>query len=115
MKAFTISSAALIVYAPFVISYRFSIEHGQKHHLDVGNQLTILAPFGIEGSAISTTFNIFMNVLVHPNGELKINPPLSRPGDYIILQAEMDVIVLRRCYHVAATSKIYCCAYAINS
>ncbi|MDQ6644506.1 MAG: DUF1989 domain-containing protein, partial [Chloroflexota bacterium] len=51
------------------------------------------ALFGIEGSAIPTTFNIFMNVSVLPNGELKIGPPLSRPGDYIILQAEMDVIV----------------------
>lgn len=42
MKAFTISSVALIVYAPFVISYRFSIEHGQEHHLDVGKQLAVL-------------------------------------------------------------------------
>ena len=52
-----------------------------------------LAPFGIEESSIPTTFNIFMNVLVLPNGELKIDPPPSRPGDYILLQAEMDLIV----------------------
>jgi uncharacterized protein YcgI (DUF1989 family) len=52
-----------------------------------------LAPFGIKESAIPTTFNIFMNVSVLPNGELKIDPPLSRPGDYILFQAEMDMIV----------------------
>lgn len=52
-----------------------------------------LAPFGIEASAIPTTFNIFMNVSVLPGGELKIDPPLSRPGDYILLRAEMDMIV----------------------
>ncbi len=52
-----------------------------------------LAPFGIEGNTIPTTFNIFMNVLVLPNGELKIDPPLSGPGDHIILRAEMDIIV----------------------
>lgn len=52
-----------------------------------------LAPFSIEGSAIPTTFNIFMNVSVLPNGELKIDAPLSRAGDYILLRAEMDMIV----------------------
>lgn len=52
-----------------------------------------LAPFGIEGSAIPTTLNIFMNVVVLPNGELRIDPPLSRPGDYILFRAEMDLIV----------------------
>ena len=34
-----------------------------------------------------------MNVLVLPNGELRIDPPPSRLGDYILLQAEMDLIV----------------------
>ena len=57
------------------------------------NLATNLAPFGIQASAIPTTFNIFMNVSVLPNGELKIDPPLSRPGDYILLRAEMDLIV----------------------
>ncbi len=52
-----------------------------------------LAPFGIQENTIPTTFNIFMNVLVLPNGELRIDPPPSRPGDYILLRAEMDLIV----------------------
>jgi uncharacterized protein YcgI (DUF1989 family) len=52
-----------------------------------------LASFGIQASAIPTTFNIFMNVSVLVNGELKIDPPLSRAGDYILLRAEMDMIV----------------------
>lgn len=52
-----------------------------------------LAPFGIKDSSIPTSFNIFMNVSVLPNGELTIAPPLSRPGDYILLRAEMDMIV----------------------
>ena len=52
-----------------------------------------LAQFGIEGHAIPTTFNIFMNVDVLPSGELKIGPPLSRPGDFITLRAEVDMIV----------------------
>jgi len=34
-----------------------------------------------------------MNVSVKENGKIKVEPPLSRAGDYIILKAEMDLIV----------------------
>ncbi len=34
-----------------------------------------------------------MNVIVQPNGELRLDPPISKAGDYIDLQAEMDLIV----------------------
>ncbi len=30
---------------------------------------------------------------VLPSGELEIGPPLSRPGDFVDLRAEMDLIV----------------------
>jgi hypothetical protein len=52
-----------------------------------------LAPFGIAPNAIPTTLNVFMNVEVLPSGELRIGPPRSRPGDLIVLRAEMDLIV----------------------
>ena len=52
-----------------------------------------LAPFGVMPDMIPTTFNAFMNVVVLPTGELRIDPPPSRPGDYILLRAEMDLIV----------------------
>ena len=34
-----------------------------------------------------------MNVDVLPSGELRILPPRSRPGDRLVLRAEMDLIV----------------------
>ena len=52
-----------------------------------------LAPFGIEPDVIPTSFNVFMNVDVLPSGELRILPPRSRPGDRMVLRAEMDMIV----------------------
>jgi len=52
-----------------------------------------LEPFGIAGDDIPTTFNAFMNVGVSPAGELHIGPPLSGPGDFVDLRAEMDLIV----------------------
>ncbi|HEY0658193.1 MAG TPA: urea carboxylase-associated family protein [Pyrinomonadaceae bacterium] len=52
-----------------------------------------LAQFGITPDMIPTTLNIFMNVLVLPSGELRIDPPPSKAGDFILLRAEMDLIV----------------------
>jgi uncharacterized protein len=52
-----------------------------------------LAPFGIAPDAIPTSLNVFMNVDVLPSGELRILPPRSRPGDRIVLRADMDLIV----------------------
>jgi uncharacterized protein YcgI (DUF1989 family) len=57
------------------------------------NLATNLAPFGIAPDQIPTTFNVFMNVLVAPSGELTIGPPTSKAGDYLDLRAEMDLIV----------------------
>ena len=57
------------------------------------NLTTHLAAFGITPDMIPTTFNIFMNVIVLPSGELRIDPPPSRAGDHILFRAEMDLIV----------------------
>jgi uncharacterized protein YcgI (DUF1989 family) len=57
------------------------------------NLVTSLAPYGIAIDDIPTTFNIFMNVEIGGDGALAIRPPRSRPGDYIDLQATMDLIV----------------------
>ena len=57
------------------------------------NLYTSLAPFGIEPDDVPTAFNIFMNVQFDKNGKLSVDPPLSTAGDYVIFEAEMDLIV----------------------
>ena len=57
------------------------------------NLVKALAPFGIEPDRIPTTLNVFMNVVIGTDGELSILPPRSRAGDYLLLRAEMDMIV----------------------
>jgi uncharacterized protein YcgI (DUF1989 family) len=57
------------------------------------NLVTNLEQFGIEIDAIPTTLNLFMNVEVLPSGAIQILPPRSKAGDYIVLRAEMDLIV----------------------
>lgn len=57
------------------------------------NLHTNLEPFGIMPDEIPTAFNIFMNVQFNKNGKLRVEPPTSKAGDYILFQAEMDLIV----------------------
>ncbi len=58
-----------------------------------GNLAEALATYGVEPDAIPCAFNVFMNVPVAENGSLKVDPPSSKPGDFLRLLAEMDLIV----------------------
>lgn len=58
-----------------------------------GNLAEALAPHGIEPDSIPCAFNVFMNVPVAPDGSIRVDPPVSKPGDHIRLRAEMDLIV----------------------
>lgn len=58
-----------------------------------GNLAEALAPFAIAADAIPTAFNIFMNVPVAPDGKIRVEPPTTRPGDFIRLRALADLIV----------------------
>ena len=51
-----------------------------------------LSQYGIQASQIFIPFNIFMHAGFLESGEIEIKPPLSNPGDYIELRAEMDMI-----------------------
>ncbi len=57
------------------------------------NLYTNLAPFGIEPDDVPTAFNVFMNVQFAPDGKLSVDPPTSKAGDYLIIEALMDLVV----------------------
>ena len=40
-----------------------------------------------------TPFNIFMYTKIMPDGKISVETPLSKPGDRIVLKAEMDVVL----------------------
>ena len=59
-----------------------------------GNLAEALEPYGIGPDDIPTAFNLFMNVPVDgDSGVLTVKPPLSEPGDTIVMRAEMDLII----------------------
>lgn len=70
----------------------FYPEHA-VHRGCFGNLAEALAPFGLEADAIPCAFNVFMNVPVAPDGSLRVDPPVSRPGDFIRLRAEIDLVI----------------------
>ncbi len=68
-------------------------QHAGHHPSCFENLASNLAQYDISPDRIPTAFNAFMNVQMNPAGALRVEPPLSRPGDHIDLQAEMDLIV----------------------
>jgi uncharacterized protein YcgI (DUF1989 family) len=74
-------------------TFQIIYKNHAAHPSCFANLATHLAQFGIAPDSIPTTFNIFMNVEIDANGELKILPPRSKAGDSIVLRAEMDLIV----------------------
>ena len=74
----------------------FRIIYGdeQPHQGCFGNLAAALAPYGVTEDAIPTAFNCFMNVPIDAEtGELRVEAPLSKAGDRIVFEAEMDLII----------------------
>jgi len=74
----------------------FRIIYGdtQPHRGCFGNLVEALAPYGVLPDAIPTAFNVFMNVPVDAvTGAITVEPPLSKPGDYVVFEAQMDLII----------------------
>ncbi|MBS1494812.1 MAG: urea carboxylase-associated family protein [Bacteroidetes bacterium] len=74
----------------------FRIIYGDKnpHRGCFGNLSESLKEYGIEPDDIPVCFNVFMNVSIDgESGKIAVLPPKSKAGDYIIIEAKMDLIV----------------------
>lgn len=74
--------------------FRITYGHAAPHQGCFGNLRDALGKFGIHEDAIPTCFNIFMHVDVNgATGKLAVLPPKSKAGDFVIIEAKMDLIV----------------------
>jgi uncharacterized protein YcgI (DUF1989 family) len=74
--------------------FRIIYGHSDPHRGCFGNLCAALEPHGIAPDAIPITFNIFMHVTVDgATGKIAVLPPKSKAGDYILLEARMDLLV----------------------
>jgi len=74
----------------------FRIIYGdtEPHRGCFGNLCEALKEYGITADQIPTCFNIFMNVTVDgETGKVSVLPPRSKAGDFVLLEAKMDLIV----------------------
>ena len=83
---------------------RYRLLGHKGYHANCADNLrSALAELGLKTSYIPAPFNMFERVVVtggqNPGGWLEIQPPLSQPGDYLLLRAELDnvVVVMSAC------------------
>ena len=75
--------------------------HTRYMHACRENFVVELAKYGMSKRDIVSNINFFMNVPILPDGELAIVDGASKPGDYVVLKAEMDVLcVISNCPQV---------------
>jgi uncharacterized protein YcgI (DUF1989 family) len=75
-------------------TFRIIYGHERPHRGCYGNLVEALAPYGIKSDTIPVCFNIFMHVAVDGNtGKIDVLPPKSKAGDYVVLEAAMDLVV----------------------
>ena len=75
-------------------TFRIIYGDSDPHQGCFGNLVEALAPYGIAPDDIPVAFNCFMNVPVDgKTGELRVEPPLSKAGDRIVLRAAEDLVI----------------------
>lgn len=74
-------------------TFKIMYENKEYHPSCFENLYTNLSKFDVEPDDIPTAFNIFMNVQFQTDGKIRVEPPLSEAGDYVLFQAKMDLIV----------------------
>ena len=75
-------------------TFRIIYGHTEPHRGCFGNLCNALKEYGIEPDDIPISFNIFMNITVNgDSGKVDVLPPKSKAGDYVVIEAKMDLII----------------------
>ncbi|WP_237321126.1 urea carboxylase-associated family protein [Streptomyces sp. JJ36] len=79
--------------------HRYRRLGARGHHANcTDNLLAALASAGLRPDGVPCPFNLWENAPVRPDGTQRIRPPVSRPGDRVVLRAERDLrVVLSVC------------------
>jgi uncharacterized protein YcgI (DUF1989 family) len=74
--------------------YRYALLGCTTYHDNcTDNLVNALAELELVSPKTPSPWNLFMNIPVHVDGRLSFEPPVSRPGDYVLLRAEMDCVI----------------------
>ena len=65
----------------------------EPHDNCTDNLAAGLAELGLTPPETPSPLNLFMNIPWTPDGEIAFEPPISTPGCYVVLRAEMDLVI----------------------
>lgn len=74
--------------------YRYKFLGVEGYHDNCTDNLhAAMHEIGLEAPETPSPLNLFMNIPVRPDGSLSFEPPVSTPGSYVALRAEMDLVI----------------------
>ena len=89
----TVEKHDLLYPACSLPMYRCQYQITDYHPSCLENLSIALEEYGITAEQVPNPLNIFMNTFIDQNGNLTVEEPLSKAGDYIELGAEIDLII----------------------
>ncbi len=74
--------------------YRYTLLGCTTYHDNCTDNLAAaLAALNLQASETPSPWNLFMHIPVQADGSLTFEPPVCKPGDYVLLRAELDCVV----------------------
>ena len=66
----------------------------EYHDNCTDNLHAAMKAIGLQAPETPSPLNLFMNIPVHADDALSFDPPVSTPGSYVLMRAEMDLVVV---------------------
>lgn len=74
--------------------YRYEMLGCKEYHRNcTDNFWEAMVAAGCQPVTLPSPFNLWQNTPVEPDGTIRPNPPVTKKGDYIVMRAEMDLVV----------------------
>jgi uncharacterized protein YcgI (DUF1989 family) len=74
--------------------YRYELLGCKEYHRNcTDNFWEAMVAIGCKPVELPSPFNLWQNNPVEAKGVIKPNPPVSKKGDFIVLRAEMDLVI----------------------
>ncbi len=75
--------------------YRYELLGHKGYHENCTENLEkAMAALGLKPPEVPCPLNMWMNIPVNPDGTVRFEPTVSKPGDHVLLRAEMDLIAV---------------------
>ncbi|MDH3413376.1 MAG: urea carboxylase-associated family protein [Gammaproteobacteria bacterium] len=75
--------------------YRYKLLGCSEYHDNCTDNLAAaLSELGLSAPETPSPLNLFMNIPWTAEGTLAFEPPVTRPGDYVVLEAKLDLVIV---------------------